>query len=176
MKNFRKSLDYVLDFEGGYSNHPNDNGGATNYGITIKVARDNGYVGDMRYIPLEVVEDIYYKNYYKKNNIYKLPDMLAFSVFDFAVNSGVKRAGITLQKALNNIKGGDILKEDGLIGKKTLEIVNSLDTILILNAFHKEQREFYKSIIRSNPALSVFSRGWNNRINKKIEVLKNWSK
>jgi lysozyme family protein len=34
MNKFNKSLSFVQTAEGGYSNHKNDRGGATNYGVT----------------------------------------------------------------------------------------------------------------------------------------------
>jgi lysozyme family protein len=32
--NFNQALQFTLGWEGGFSNHPNDSGGATNFGIT----------------------------------------------------------------------------------------------------------------------------------------------
>ena len=44
-------IDSLIDREGGYSNHPADRGGPTNYGITEAVARAQGYRGHMRDLP-----------------------------------------------------------------------------------------------------------------------------
>ena len=37
------TINHIIEIEGGYVNDPNDSGGETNYGVTEKVARDNGY-------------------------------------------------------------------------------------------------------------------------------------
>jgi lysozyme family protein len=36
---FNKALSFALRWEGGYSNHPNDRGGETNFGVTHAVYR-----------------------------------------------------------------------------------------------------------------------------------------
>ena len=41
-------LDDLIKREGGYVNNPNDKGGETCWGITVAVARANGYAGPMR--------------------------------------------------------------------------------------------------------------------------------
>ena len=72
-----KFYKYIFDVEGGYSNHKNDNGGATKYGIIEKEARKHGYTGDMRDFPKEMAKDIYKKDYYLKNRLNEVKDVEA---------------------------------------------------------------------------------------------------
>ena len=51
--NIEKYLDELIKREGGYVNNPADRGGATKYGITQAVARENGWNGNMKDLPLE---------------------------------------------------------------------------------------------------------------------------
>ena len=49
--NFDQAFTQLLGHEGGYSNNPYDAGGVTMWGVTEKVARQSGYMGDMRDYP-----------------------------------------------------------------------------------------------------------------------------
>jgi lysozyme family protein len=51
VKTIESLIDDVLAREGGYVDHPDDRGGATNFGITERVARASGYDGPMRELP-----------------------------------------------------------------------------------------------------------------------------
>ena len=46
-------IDGIIEREGNgaYTNDPGDSGGPTRWGITEKVAKANGYTGDMRDLP-----------------------------------------------------------------------------------------------------------------------------
>ena len=57
MAAFDKAFDHTVGKEGGYSNHPSDRGGETMWGITIAVARDYGYSGNMREMPVETAKE-----------------------------------------------------------------------------------------------------------------------
>ncbi len=61
--NIEQYLDELIKREGGYVNNPADRGGATKYGITQAVARENGWNGNMKDLPLE-----FDKKYLIKNN------------------------------------------------------------------------------------------------------------
>ena len=52
--NIEQYLEELIKREGGYVNNPADRGGATKYGITQSVARENGYRGNMKDLPLDV--------------------------------------------------------------------------------------------------------------------------
>ena len=56
-------IDGILEREGGYVDHPSDPGGRTNWGITERVARANGYSGSMRALPKATAREIYRKQY-----------------------------------------------------------------------------------------------------------------
>jgi hypothetical protein len=54
--NFLTAFDKLLKHEGDYSDHKDDPGGKTRYGITEAVAREVGYRGDMRELPLDLAQ------------------------------------------------------------------------------------------------------------------------
>ena len=110
---FESALKEVLKHEGGYVDHPNDPGGETNFGITVGVARENGYLGRMVEIPMQTVEAIYKKKYWDEIKAGSLPEHARLAVFDYAVNSGPR----TAVKALQRVCG---VADDGVIGPKTI--------------------------------------------------------
>ena len=61
--NFERAFEKLLGHEGGFVDHPKDPGGATRYGITQRVARANGYEGDMRNLPISEAKRIARKDY-----------------------------------------------------------------------------------------------------------------
>lgn len=113
--NFDQAIDFVLRFEGGYSNHPEDNGGETNFGITEKVARENGYQGQMLALPLDFARRVYREKYWDALKLDQLPAWARLPVFDSAVNSGTHRAAIWLQNAVYAVP-------DGIIGPRTIAL------------------------------------------------------
>ena len=89
MNEFDKALKFVLKWEGGYSNDPNDPGGETKYGISKRSYPHE----DIKNMTLERAKKIYYENYWLKVGCDKLPFPLNIVVFDTAVNMGRSRAG-----------------------------------------------------------------------------------
>ncbi len=53
---FETAFALLLGHEGEFSDHPDDPGGKTRYGVTEAVARETGYKGDMRELPLELAQ------------------------------------------------------------------------------------------------------------------------
>lgn len=150
---FDEAFDLLLGHEGGYSNHPNDPGGETMWGITRRVALKEGYTGDMHVLPKELAKDIYRRKYWDAVKADSLPDALRFSVFDAAVNSGVQQAVRWLQVAVDVV-------DDGVLGPMTLQAAqraNGHRTAVKLNA---ERLDFMTSL----PTWGQFGRGWARRI------------
>src|SRR3546814_7375856 len=54
---------------GGYVDHPNDPGGATNHGVTEEVARADGFTPPMKHFPKEWDSAIFFKGHIKEPGI-----------------------------------------------------------------------------------------------------------
>ena len=166
----------VVLVEGGYSDHPEDTGGPTRYGITEKVARANGYEGSMDELPLLVAESIYQTTYVVNpsyDKVMSLSKPVAHKLIDTGVNVGTKRASVWFQASLNalNRNGKDYPKiaEDGDIGPATLAAYSSLQTIrgsakacsLVLKLVDVQQGNHYLNLTKHRS----FTVGWiDNRI------------
>lgn len=166
MSDFNIALENTLKWEGEYVNHPDDKGGETNKGITLQTARDFGYTGNMKDIPFDIIKEIYFRNYWLKVKCDKIDNQdIANNLFDSAVLHGQGRAGMFLQKTLNNIYHSDLVI-DGIIGNITLSV---LDTIIDIKDFVKEFKniriKYCEKVAESNQSQSVFLKGWINRIN-----------
>ena len=163
--NFELFITEVLSVEGGYVNDPDDNGGATNRGITRRVY-DQYYSEvysitstDMGHANLTRVEaaDIYKHYYWDAVKADKLPSGVDVLVADMAVNSGVITAAKMLQKVVH-------AEQDGFIGPKTISKVNAVGTNILIHKIFLARRESYFNIagIRNN---QKFYKGWINRLN-----------
>ena len=150
---FDTAFHKLLGHEGGYVNHSQDPGGETNWGITIAVARQNGYEGSMSSLPVGVAKEIYRKMYWNAVRAEEMPSKLRYALFDAAVNSGVSQAIKWLQRAVN-------VSDDGILGPKTLAAVISQDQSKVFDSMVAQRLKFMASL--SNwPA---FGRGWARRI------------
>lgn len=103
ISNFSKALAFTLAYEGGWSDHPKDPGGATMKGITLAVYRQfkpGATKTDLRKISDGDVAEIYSTNYWRKVNGDRLASGVDLATFDAAVNSGVSRANKWLMAAI----------------------------------------------------------------------------
>ena len=167
-------IDEVIAREGGFSHHPADRGGATNFGITEAVARANGYAGDMRRLPRALAESIYRRLYWERPGHAFVAEMvpeIAAELFDSAVNMGAATATGFLQRALNalnrNQKDYPDLKVDRVIGAKTLAALKAFMALrgkagekVLLKAIEALQGERYLALAESRPANEAFLYGW----------------
>lgn len=157
--NFDAAFTALLKHEGGYSDHPSDPGGKTRYGITEAVARAVGYRGDMRELPLDLAKRIYKDRYWDAVRADELPAEVRYAVFDAAVNSGPRQAILWLQRAAG-------VKDDGIIGPKTLAAVRAADPGRLLRRFLSQRLRFMTGL----SGWSAFGRGWARRIADLMEM------
>lgn len=164
MKNiYPKALAEVLKHEGGYVNHPEDPGGATNKGITQATydgyRRSKGFVSPktVKLISDEEVAAIYKTRYWDAIKGDALPAGLDYAVFDYAVNSGTSKAAKGLQKALG-------LAQDGVIGPRTLAAAME-EPAATIKKLCADRLAFLKRL----KTWPTFGKGWERRV---VEVEK----
>jgi lysozyme family protein len=155
--NFQRVLPLVLKHEGGFVNHPNDPGGATNKGITIATMRryisKSATVDDLKRITDAQVATIYRKHYWDAVTGDGLPSGIDYAVFDFAVNSGPSRAAKYLQAVVG-------VAQDGAIGPATLLAARAMNPATVVARLCDDRMDFLKRLKH----WPTFSKGWTRRV------------
>jgi lysozyme family protein len=157
--NFDTAFALLLGHEGDFSDHAADPGGKTRFGITEAVARQAGYTGDMRALPVDLAKRIYLDSYWRPVRADDLPPGVRYIVFDGAVNSGPAQSALWLQRALG-------VTADGVIGPRTLAAAYAKDAQQLKTAILAQRLRFMTSLTN----WPAFSRGWARRIADLMEA------
>ena len=160
MSTFKDILAFTLKWEAGFSNHPNDFGGRTDKGIS-EAFHPQAWVDGK--ISMEEAREIYRKFYWEPIRGDDLPPLTASVLFDFKVMSG---------SAINILQDLVGTTSDGVIGPVTINAVEHYADKLVAEELLKKRRDYYKSLVKKNSSLKVFSKGWTARLNNLAEWLK----
>ena len=167
-----KMINEIITTEGGYTDDPLDSGGATNYGITEKTARRNGYTGDMESLTHPLAFSIYATKYWDAvcaDDLLLISDALAYEVVDTAVNMGVRRASTFLQRWLNVLNRSQELyidlTVDGKVGSKTIAALKAYAQSgrkidVLTTALNCSQGAYYLDLAESREKDERFVYGW----------------
>lgn len=158
-KTFAQALKLVLFHEGGYVDHPQDPGGATNRGVTLAVFQRfygaSQTKSDLQAITDTQVEHIYRSGYWDPCHCDLLPEGVDYVVFDQAVNSGPGQSAKWLQMAVG-------VTADGKIGPETLT-ASRKDPVRVIHAMCDARLGFMRSL-RNGALWQTFGRGWQARV------------
>lgn len=165
----------IFAVEGGYVNDPRDPGGATNHGVTQKVAREHGYQGDMRAFPKEWAQSIYYEDYILKPGFAPIVELslpVAEEAVDSGVNTGPAQPSRWFQIALNSLNRQQRdyadLKVDGKVGPATVAAFKRLQETrgkakacsAMVKLMDAQQAVYYLSLTQKNDNYENFMLGW----------------
>lgn len=164
---FARALAWIFQAEGYLSDDPDDAGGITKYGISLRWLRSHpegdvngdGIVDadDIRALTPVQAADFYFTGFWQASRADQMPGKIALAVFDFAVNAGVDRAAMVLQQSLR-------VKADGIIGPVTLAALRAADQDELLADYLGRRALFYHDIVTANTRHARFLRGWLNRL------------
>ena len=161
MIGFDEVFTRLIGHEGGFSDDPKDPGNwtggrpgvgkllGTKYGIAANTYPDL----DIKALTLEQAKAIYRRDWWDKIHADQLPGAVAFQLWDFAVNAGIARAVISLQRAVG-------VADDGKLGPRTLAAVNAMPVPDVLARFNAERLEFYASL----STWPTYGKGWARRV------------
>lgn len=157
MSKFDDALAVILTHEGGYVNHPQDPGGATNKGITQGTynawrRKKKLAVRSVRDIENHEVAAIYRESYWNPLKCEDFPFGVALCLFDFGVNAGISRAAKTLQSCAG-------VKADGVIGPQTIAAAQAIHKNELIERFTTKRVTYYASL----KTFATFGNGWIRR-------------
>lgn len=157
-ENFEKIFERILVKEGGYVNHPADNGKATNMGVTQKVY--NEYLAasgqkpvSVKFITRQQARAIFNVKYWMAIKGDRLPAGWDQAIADMAFNSGPGRAVKLAQLTLG------LDDPDGVVGPITIAAIQKAG-VEKLNEY-MDRRLAYLKTLEDWP---VFGKGWAARV------------
>lgn len=158
---------FILSWEGGFVNDPDDKGGATNRGVTIATWRQVGYdkngdgkidVTDLKLVTAaDAVSRVMKPHYWDRWKADRIASQsVANIVVDWVWASGAN--GVTkVQKILG-------VKVDGIVGEKTLAALNAQEPRKLFEKIKAARVSFIEGIIKNNPSQAKFRKGWLTRL------------
>lgn len=176
MSSFELAIPIILAHEGPFVDDPQDPGGATNFGISLRFlkgltnrhkqlisvydADQNGVIEqqDIRQLTRNAAINIYKTYWWDCYKYSEISDQkIATKIFDLAVNMGSKVAHICLQRALRSSIGVDF-PEDGKLDSKIFHTINNAHPMVLLAALRSEAAGYYRSLKKPR-----FEKGWLRR-------------
>jgi lysozyme family protein len=187
MANADDAIAFVLSNEDGFVDNPNDSGGATNFGLSLRFLRQipadrlRKYgiftppelltVVDIKHMDVGQAKIIYKGEFWDNARYAEIDSQSGANyVFDMAVLHGENQAIKILQRALwaARIKKG-FITDDGVLGSLTIESVNVFTHgcgglyLQLESALMAERAGFCRLLCEINPKNREFLDGWLNR-------------
>ena len=166
MSSFETTFSRTIGHEGKFQANPKDRGNWTGgkegagelKGTKWGLAAMTYPHLDIANITLEQAKEIYYNDWWFKLKMDRWPNVMKYQLFDAAFNHGTGRANQFLQFAAR-------VKDDGVIGPKTITAVNMTDPNDLVLRFLAKRLRYFTEV----KTWAEFSRGWSLRVAQCLE-------
>ncbi|MEP1327893.1 holin-associated N-acetylmuramidase [Pseudophaeobacter sp.] len=167
MLTIRDIAEDIVTREGGFVDDPDDPGGVTKYGVTLKTLRRLGLdttgdglvsLQDLKSLSRDQAVEIFIHHYFEAPGVSTLPVAIQASVFDMYVNAGANAVRI-LQSLLRQM--GYSLQADGVIGPQTEASASdaaAIDTTAFRDAYGIARRNYYFRVADRRSASRKYAR------------------
>lgn len=161
-------ISVIIEKEGNtFTNDPDDPGGATKYGITLRLLKEiqpDATIDTIKNLSEERARQIYTTVFIVGTKFSLITDMqLRHLLVDTAVNCGRSRAIKWLQFALGQTP-------DGVFGPKTERALLGMNVEQVYRHVAAYRLVHYVDIAGENPKLMKFLRGWVARVTEFLEA------
>lgn len=166
MSSFETTFSRTIGHEGKFQANPKDRGNWTGgkEGVGELKGTKWGLAAmtyphlDIASITLEQAKEIYYNDWWLKLKMERWPNVMKYQMFDAAFNHGSGRANQFLQYAAR-------VKDDGVIGPKTITAVNMTDPNDLVLRFLAKRLRYFTEV----KTWAEFSKGWSLRVAQCLE-------
>ena len=170
MSTFEAAIPVVLQHEGGWVSDPDDAGGETNYGISMRliqklslrprdlgIPQDDFTPGCLKAMSRDAAMRIYRDQFWLKDRYGDLVDQTAATkVFDAAVNMGPASATRCAQRAVG-------VGDDGVLGPVTIEAINAVPPRAFVAKMAEQMEQYYRRLCEIRPQNAKFLSNWLHR-------------
>lgn len=165
MADFLPAFEKMIRDEGGYVLHEveGDRGGMTYAGIARKMNPDWGgwaFLDRKETPPTDMVRQFYRDGYWTPIRGDELPQRIAESIFNFAVNTSAPRRPTVAIKLAQIVVG---TTPDGAFGDKTFRALMEMDQEKFVLAYALAKIARYRDIVTRDRTQMKFMLGWINR-------------
>jgi lysozyme family protein len=170
MANFNLYFPKLMDYEGtSYEDDPLDSGGCTKMGLTLDdiieiqldVNGDNKFTcDDIKLLTIDKAKFIFKKLYW---DFFKADLINNQSLAELIVEGGINQGRLLTAKYAQSAAG---VTTDGIIGKNTLNALNSGNQQAIFDKVFELRKQRYFNIVAAKPSQKRFINGWMNRLNE----------
>ena len=166
MSSFETTFSRTIGHEGKFQTNPKDRGNWTGgkEGVGELKGTKWGLAAmtyphlDIANITLEQAKEIYFNDWWLKLKMDCWPNVMKYQMFDAAFNHGTGRANQFLQFAAR-------VKDDGVIGPKTITAVNMTDPNDLVLRFLAKRLRYFTEV----KTWAEFSKGWSLRVAQCLE-------
>lgn len=161
MADYKKMIPWIKKWEGGWSDDPDDAGGATMQGITLATFR-KFYGLDKTKTDLRQITENEWANIFKKGYWDKMLADLIYSqmIAEICVQMCWGSGPVTAIKKIQKLLG---CKRDGIVGPITLGLLNNCNEKDLFLKLYEMRKEWLYGIAKKGNN-KKFLRGWLNRL------------
>lgn len=166
MANVDNLIPFILKWEGGYVNDPDDLGGATNMGVTMATyktyCRKKGLpvptVSGLKSLTKKQWREILKTMYWDR---FRADEIASQSVANICVD-WLWGSGVVAIKRVQELLE---VKADGVVGVKTLAAINNKSPLPLFEQIKSIKIDYIDEICAKRPKNEKYRKGWMNRLN-----------